>query len=154
MTSTTEYNHMMEQEYHYTNESIQIMQQRELNDFEEYDQAMYNAMYYTDDYSYHDGDYMEDDEEEEQQQQQQQDDYNDDNMMLWDDNNNEEYEYEEEQQHDDSALLRLIVDVQMYLSESPSLNKNDTPLLDLQYKMYTYMKQKAIELGVDTSNLY
>ncbi|KAI9299500.1 hypothetical protein BJ944DRAFT_274188 [Cunninghamella echinulata] len=146
MTTATEYNPMMEEEYHYSNEAIQIMQQRELNDFEEYDQAMYNAMYYTDDYSYHDGDYMEDDEEEEQQN-----DYNDDDMMLWDDNNNEEYE---EEQHDDSALLRLIVDVQMYLSESPSLNKKDTPLLDLQYKMYTYMKQKAIELGVDTSNLY
>ncbi|ORX50451.1 hypothetical protein DM01DRAFT_1384722 [Hesseltinella vesiculosa] len=59
---------------------------------------------------------------------------------------------EKEEEHDDSSLLRLIVGVQMYLSEQPCASI-DTPLMDLQYKMYTFLKQKACELGVDASVL-
>jgi hypothetical protein len=57
-------------------------------------------------------------------------------------------EEEEQQQEDyilDESLLKLIVDVQTYLAEAP----NDSPLFALQYKMYTYLKQRASEMGMD-----
>ncbi|CAO3624255.1 unnamed protein product [Cunninghamella blakesleeana] len=147
----TDYN--MEEQYQFTNESIQMMQQRELNDFAEYDQAMYGNNNDYPLYYYHNNDaavdYSYGMEEEVQEM--------DDDMMMWendDDQEDQDDQEEEEENHDDEALLRLIVGVQMYISESTTLSKKDSPLLDLQYKMYTYMKQKAIELGVDTSNLY
>ncbi|KAI9494104.1 hypothetical protein BDB00DRAFT_762685 [Zychaea mexicana] len=59
--------------------------------------------------------------------------------------NNGGYDYEED------SLLHLIVGVQSYLSEFNTMNvdRNDSPLVDLQYKMYTYLKQRACEMGVD-----
>jgi hypothetical protein len=68
----------------------------------------------------------------------------------------EEEELQEDAQEDvqeeyvvDNSLLKLIVDVQSYLSEAPT----DSPLLQLQYKMYTYFKQRVSEIeGEDATN--
>ena len=62
----------------------------------------------------------------------------------------QEQEQEQEQQEEaadimDDSLLKLIVDVQSYLSEAPT----DSPLFALQYKMYTYLKQRAFEMGME-----
>ncbi|GAA5809847.1 hypothetical protein MFLAVUS_003262 [Mucor flavus] len=43
------------------------------------------------------------------------------------------------------SLLELVVGVQTYLTEQA---KFDSPLYDLQYKLYTYMRQRALDLGV------
>ncbi|KAI8583111.1 hypothetical protein K450DRAFT_196309 [Umbelopsis ramanniana AG] len=56
------------------------------------------------------------------------------------------------QQEDQDALLKLIVGVQQYLSDLQNAGANnhqDSPLLELQYKMYTYLKQRACEMGMD-----
>ncbi|KAI9289286.1 hypothetical protein BC943DRAFT_314020 [Umbelopsis sp. AD052] len=56
------------------------------------------------------------------------------------------------QQDDQDALLKLIVGVQQYLSDLQNAganNQQDSPLLELQYKMYTYLKQRACEMGMD-----
>lgn len=60
------------------------------------------------------------------------------------------YDYQEQEQEQepyivDQSLLQLILDVQSYLSEAPT----DSPLFALQYKMYTYLKQRASEMGMD-----
>ncbi|KAI8889550.1 hypothetical protein K501DRAFT_282212 [Backusella circina FSU 941] len=56
---------------------------------------------------------------------------------------------QEEEYIVDDSLLKLIVDVQSYLSEAPT----DSPLLQLQYKMYTYFKQRVSEIeGEDATN--
>ncbi|KAF1804403.1 hypothetical protein FB192DRAFT_1357534 [Mucor lusitanicus] len=60
------------------------------------------------------------------------------------------YQQEEQQQEEeadimDDSLLKLIVDVQSYLAEAPT----DSPLFALQYKMYTYLKQRAFEMGME-----
>ncbi|KAH8556621.1 hypothetical protein BGW37DRAFT_405488, partial [Umbelopsis sp. PMI_123] len=50
------------------------------------------------------------------------------------------------------ALLNLIVGVQQYLADLQTAganNRQDSPLLELQYKMYTYLKQRACEMGMD-----
>ncbi|KAI8330269.1 hypothetical protein BD560DRAFT_416371 [Blakeslea trispora] len=49
----------------------------------------------------------------------------------------------------DEGLLKLILDVQSYLAEAPQ----DSPLFALQYKMYTYLRQRASELGMNISSL-
>ncbi|KAG2232550.1 hypothetical protein BDF21DRAFT_428822 [Thamnidium elegans] len=54
---------------------------------------------------------------------------------------------QQEEPYVDDSLLKLIVDVQSYLSEAPT----DSPLFALQYKMYTYLRQRASELGMDVS---
>ncbi|KAI8641028.1 hypothetical protein BD408DRAFT_418959 [Parasitella parasitica] len=66
--------------------------------------------------------------------------------------NEAEYQdyYQQEQQEQeidimDDSLLNLIVDVQSYLAEAPT----DSPLFALQYKMYTYLKQHAFEIGMN-----
>ncbi|KAI8982195.1 hypothetical protein BDF20DRAFT_798166, partial [Mycotypha africana] len=51
------------------------------------------------------------------------------------------YGYDDNHLMDDS-LLKLIVDVQSYLVDA----SKDSPLLALQYKMYTYLKQRALEV--------
>lgn len=62
----------------------------------------------------------------------------------------EQLEQEEDQQAQeeyilDEGLLKLIVDVQSYLAEAPT----DSPLFALQYKMYTYLKQRASDMGME-----
>ncbi|KAI8970968.1 hypothetical protein BDB01DRAFT_813147 [Pilobolus umbonatus] len=57
------------------------------------------------------------------------------------------YDCMTEEYHDDS-LIKLIVDVQSYLMDAPT----DSPLLALQYKMYTYLKQRAYDMGMDVSS--
>lgn len=65
--------------------------------------------------------------------------------------NEAEYQdyYQQEQDEEtnimDDSLLKLIVDVQSYLAEAPT----DSPLFALQYKMYTYLKQRAFEMGME-----
>ncbi|KAL9551146.1 hypothetical protein PS6_005160 [Mucor atramentarius] len=87
----------------------------ELNYFNEYDQEMAQAV---NEAEYQDYCYQQ---EEDQEQQ------------------------EEEADIMDDSLLKLIVDVQSYLSEAPT----DSPLFALQYKMYTYLKQRAFEMGME-----
>ncbi|KAI8637592.1 hypothetical protein BD408DRAFT_424309 [Parasitella parasitica] len=64
-------------------------------------------------------------------------------------------EYEDDQQQNqpydyrNDSLLSLVVGVQNYLTEqADNSSKCDSPLYNLQYKMYIYMRQRAIELGV------
>ncbi|KAJ2962047.1 hypothetical protein NQZ79_g2765 [Umbelopsis isabellina] len=71
----------------------------------------------------------------------------------------EEYEQPYEQpetcstkQEGQDALLNLVVGVQQYLADLQTTgfdNRQESPLLDLQYKMYTYLKQRAYEMGAD-----
>ncbi|CAO3617520.1 unnamed protein product [Cunninghamella echinulata] len=73
----------------------------------------------------------------------------------------EEEEQEEQEELDmtyhieDDALLKLVVDVQSYITDLASIgvDRHDSPLMDLQYKMYTYLKQKALDMGMDTDAL-
>ncbi|KAI9497050.1 hypothetical protein BDB00DRAFT_745787, partial [Zychaea mexicana] len=54
--------------------------------------------------------------------------------------------------YNNDALLYLILGVQSYISEMSDtglMNERDSPLFELQYKMYTYMKQRACEMGFD-----
>ncbi|KAI8141205.1 hypothetical protein BJV82DRAFT_503069, partial [Fennellomyces sp. T-0311] len=54
--------------------------------------------------------------------------------------------------YNNDALLYLIMGVQSYISEMSNnglMNERDSPLFELQYKMYTYMKQRACEMGFD-----
>lgn len=54
------------------------------------------------------------------------------------------------------ALLHLVVGVQSYLSDLScsglSNDQQDSPLNDLQYKMYTYLKRRAHDMGVIAEN--
>ncbi|KAI8047827.1 uncharacterized protein B0P05DRAFT_565205 [Gilbertella persicaria] len=65
------------------------------------------------------------------------------------------YDYRQQQEEEedvyviDQGLLKLILDVQSYIAEAPQ----DSPLYPLQYKMYTYLKQRVSELGMDISSL-
>ncbi|CAM0135308.1 hypothetical protein VKS41_000108 [Umbelopsis sp. WA50703] len=55
-------------------------------------------------------------------------------------------------QEGQDALLNLVVGVQQYLADLQMTgfdNRQESPLLDLQYKMYTYLKQRAYEMGAD-----
>lgn len=56
---------------------------------------------------------------------------------------------EEEPYTMDEGLLKLIVDVQSYLADAPT----DSPLFSLQYKMYTYLKQRALEMGMEIPSI-
>lgn len=61
-------------------------------------------------------------------------------------------DYYEEQSYDyqSDSLLELVVGVQSYLAEQQANStKCDSPLYNLQYKLYTYMRQRALELGVE-----
>lgn len=73
--------------------------------------------------------------------------YYDDDEELQDQQNTTGVNYD----YQSDSLLSLVVGVQSYLTEqsdSFSSTKNDSPLYNLQYKMYTYMRQRALELGV------
>jgi hypothetical protein len=83
--------------------------------------------------------------------------YEEDDMLYYEE---EMYAEEHQQpaevcdktQEDQDALLNLIVGVQQYLADLQNAganNRQDSPLLDLQYKMYTYLKQRACEMGMD-----
>ncbi|KAI8096660.1 uncharacterized protein BX664DRAFT_324558 [Halteromyces radiatus] len=113
--------------------------------FAEYDHAMYLEADYFD----------------QQQDQQYDDEYNDI------DDDNEQLDIDEQQQDEDrmdmdstydyqnDALLKLIVGVQSYISDLTSVgaDRQDSPLLDLQYKMYVYLKQRLSDMGVDANTL-
>lgn len=93
--------------------------------FQEYDQEMIEAVAEADYFDYYEQQQEEDEEEEDEEEIQQEEEY-----IL------------------DHSLLKLIVDVQSYLSEAPQ----DSPLFALQYKMYTYLKQRAFEMGMEIPN--
>lgn len=78
-------------------------------------------------------------------------DQEDDQQRQGDENNIEQHLYN----YQEDSLLHLIVGVQSYLSDmaNAGIDRNDSPLLDLQYKMYTYLKQRACDMGVDAENL-
>ncbi|KAI8078136.1 uncharacterized protein B0P05DRAFT_542642 [Gilbertella persicaria] len=64
------------------------------------------------------------------------------------------WEQDKEQTNDDvqddsDSLLNLVMGVQNYLAEQKTIRTEEynSPLYDLQYKMYIYMRQKAFELG-------
>lgn len=75
------------------------------------------------------------------------------------DEKEEDYHYQDQQDQklsdydiQNDSLLSLVVGVQSYLTEQAdfsAVNKLDSPLYNLQYKMYTYMRQRAFELGVE-----
>ncbi|KAI8340582.1 hypothetical protein BC941DRAFT_500183 [Chlamydoabsidia padenii] len=57
--------------------------------------------------------------------------------------------------YQDDALLKLIVDVQSYISDltNVGVDRHDSPLIGLQYKMYTYLKQRVNDMGMDADSL-
>ncbi|KAG1444467.1 hypothetical protein G6F56_010286 [Rhizopus delemar] len=64
----------------------------------------------------------------------------------------DQYYSDEEYDYQNDSLLCLILGVQNYLAEQTKMYGNkvtESPLYGLQYKMYTYMRQRASELGVD-----
>ncbi|KAI9277845.1 hypothetical protein BY458DRAFT_504213 [Sporodiniella umbellata] len=64
----------------------------------------------------------------------------------------DQYYSEEEYDYDSESLIKLILGVQTYLSEQAKIygrNIADSPLYALQYKMYNYLRQRALELGAD-----
>lgn len=117
-----------EQQFYHGEEDWEMDLAQEEASYAQYDFDMANAVAEADyqDYYYYEGDINEEDEE----------------------------EYEEEQYYDyqSDSLLSLVVGVQNYLTEQEQqanlTTKHDSPLYSLQYKMYTYMRQRALELGV------
>ncbi|KAI7903043.1 uncharacterized protein BX663DRAFT_509333 [Cokeromyces recurvatus] len=78
------------------------------------------------------------------QQQRQEEEEEKDYFQEYDNQVFDTYCKQEEEEEDyvmDPNLFQLILDVQSYLTEAPK----DSPLLALQYKMYTYLKQRAYE---------
>ncbi|KAI8887264.1 hypothetical protein K501DRAFT_283393 [Backusella circina FSU 941] len=67
-------------------------------------------------------------------------------------NDHDLYYQQEEYHYENDSLLSLIVGVQSYLEEQTSAGtikgRSDSPLYGLQYKMYTYMRQRACDMGV------
>ncbi|KAI7860006.1 hypothetical protein BDC45DRAFT_495462 [Circinella umbellata] len=162
-------------EYHYyqqqqqQQQELSFAQQEEQAYFDEYDRAFDQATLEAD---YYDAYYEQEDQEDETMMEIDQVDndeqyyYNEENNNMNDinakndimnDNEQEQQEEGEETQTKNSydyqrdSLLHLIVGVQSYLSDASALNmdRNDSPLADLQYKMYTYLKQRACDMGVD-----
>lgn len=74
----------------------------------------------------------------------------DENMMMEEDDDRQE----EESSYNNEALLSLIAGVQSYLTDATNAGiVKDSPLLELQYKMYIYMKQQACEMGYNVDEL-
>ncbi|KAG1461171.1 hypothetical protein G6F56_005787 [Rhizopus delemar] len=56
---------------------------------------------------------------------------------------------EDEEPYEDDALLNLILGVQHYMTERAKIfdgKLTDSPLYNLQYKMYSYLRQRASEV--------
>ncbi|KAI7865126.1 hypothetical protein BDF14DRAFT_1711613, partial [Spinellus fusiger] len=59
----------------------------------------------------------------------------------------EDAAYSMDTHEDNDALLSLVVGVQSYLSDTDSNpSYHVPPLLNLQYKMYIYLKQRVLEM--------
>lgn len=120
--------------YQYQEQEMQEAEAEEDHCYTQYDLQVANAVaeadyqdYYYCEYEYDQNEYMEECDDEEPQQYQQ----------------DSSYDYKND------SLLSLVVGVQNYLTEqADQSSKCDSPLYNLQYKMYTYMRQRAIELGV------
>ncbi|CAO3590512.1 unnamed protein product [Absidia cylindrospora] len=90
-------------------------------------------------------------------------DDDDDEKILFDadehsidhlDNDSEAMEMGTDYNYQDDALLKLIVDVQSYLCETNAgVDRNESPLVGLQYKMYTYLKQRVNDMGIGVNSL-
>lgn len=75
----------------------------------------------------------------------------DENMMMMEEDDDRQ---EEESSYNNEALLSLIAGVQSYLTDATNAGiVKDSPLLELQYKMYIYMKQQACEMGYNVDEL-
>ncbi|CAO3627653.1 unnamed protein product [Mucor fragilis] len=75
--------------------------------------------------------------------------YQDEYMEEYDDEEPQQYQQDPSYDYRNDSLLSLVVGVQNYLTEqADQSSKCDSPLYNLQYKMYVYMRQRAIELGV------
>ncbi|KAK4516102.1 ER membrane glycoprotein subunit of the GPI transamidase complex-like protein [Mucor velutinosus] len=73
----------------------------------------------------------------------------DEYMEEYDDEEPQQYQQDPSYDYRNDSLLSLVVGVQNYLTEqADQSSKCDSPLYNLQYKMYVYMRQRAIELGV------
>ncbi|KAI9022938.1 hypothetical protein CLU79DRAFT_749587 [Phycomyces nitens] len=123
--------------------------------FGEYDRAVaeqFSNECCADDYDYYSYDYEQDcvDQPYGQMysQEEQEQEYNDEDEAM---------DYEKASSNPDyqnDALLNLVVGVQSYLSDMTTQPiQHVSPLLDLQYKMYIYLKQRAIDMGLDTQAL-
>jgi TATA-binding protein-associated factor Taf7 len=114
--------------------------------YAQYDLEVANAVAEADYQDY----YYEQQQQQLQQSQQVEEEYFDEEEEKEDDDEDEYYSNQKPQQTYDyqhDSLLSLVVGVQSYLTEQEQSN-NDSPLYSLQYKMYTYLRQKALELGV------
>ncbi|CDS05784.1 hypothetical protein LRAMOSA08312 [Lichtheimia ramosa] len=76
----------------------------------------------------------------------------DQEMYDFEENQVQQQQHQAEYDYQQDALLHLVVGVQSYLADlSCSGLSNDqqaSPLNDLQYKMYTYLKRRAHDMGV------
>ncbi|KAF7727783.1 hypothetical protein EC973_007014 [Apophysomyces ossiformis] len=145
-TSATTSSQQHQQEISFYDQDVQLEDPARLAEqayFDDYDRAMAAAALTADYYDYYNDKTINDDNDE---------------MMDYD----EEYEEEEEgsgqsaYDYNNDALLSLIVGVQSYLSDvsNAGIDRHDSPLLDLQYKMYSYLKQRALDMGIESDLLY
>jgi hypothetical protein len=82
-----------------------------------------------------------------QQLQQIEEEYFDEEEEEEEEDINQKSQQNYDYQHD--SLLSLVVGVQSYLTEQEHYaSSNDSPLYSLQYKLHTYLRQRALELGV------
>jgi hypothetical protein len=148
-----------EQHYHYDQQNTLMKDAIHAEEvfFAEYDEAMSLEADYFDHHQqqiYHEhqnvtdrclGNANSDDRHAQNQQDLQEEEEEDDNM----DTDDVVYDYQ------DDALLKLIVGVQSYISDltSVGVDRHDSPLIGLQYKMYTYLKQRVDDMGVDVDSL-
>ncbi|KAI8983653.1 hypothetical protein BDB01DRAFT_722615 [Pilobolus umbonatus] len=63
----------------------------------------------------------------------------------------QDYYQEDTYDYRNDSLLTLVLGVHSYLSELENTTKvkTDSPLYHLQYKMYIFMRQRAVELGIE-----
>ncbi|KAI9266797.1 hypothetical protein BDA99DRAFT_506695 [Phascolomyces articulosus] len=138
VTYQADYDDYMYEQEEYThddNDDDDMMMMTEEQEQEEY----YNNYYYNaKNNNMNDNDFMNEQQEEE-----------DDHVEVDEESEKQQEEHGYDYQRD--SLLHLIVGVQSYLSDANALHqdRNDSPLVDLQYKMYTYLKQRACDMGVD-----
>ncbi|KAI8376281.1 uncharacterized protein BYT42DRAFT_574077 [Radiomyces spectabilis] len=116
--------------------------------FADYDRAMANAALEADYNDYYVNHYLCDEE--------------DDDMMEVEEEEDDEVQGDEEEpglldgyDYNNDSLLRLIVGVQSYLADlsQAGMDKRDSPLLELQYKMYTYLRQRAFDMGLNLETI-
>jgi hypothetical protein len=136
------YNEIKYQQYPYQHQEQEMQEQQEEHCYTQYDLEVANAIAEADYQDYYC-------EYQYQQNQQNQIDDQDECMEEYEDDKQLQYQQSYSYDYRNDSLLSLVVGVQNYLTEqADNSSKCDSPLYNLQYKMYTYMRQRAIELGV------